>query len=76
VPDGMAGGVLAGVNFVYGLYASLVGPIAGGSFVSTERMLVTTTSAAAIASGQAVAGLEGAERDQALFLIVLLIGGL
>jgi hypothetical protein len=68
VPDGMASAVLAGVNPVYGLYASLFGPIAGGLLVSTELMLVTTTSAAAIASGQAVAGLEGAARDQALFL--------
>ena len=55
VPDGMAGGVLAGVNPVYGLYASLVGPIAGGLTASTQLMLVTTTSAAAIAAGQEVA---------------------
>jgi SulP family sulfate permease len=74
VPDGMAGGVLAGVNPVYGLYASLLGPIVGGLFASTELMLVTTTSAAAIAAGQAVAGLEPPARDQTLFLIVLLIG--
>ena len=30
VPDGMAASVLAGVNPIHGLYASLVGPIAGG----------------------------------------------
>ena len=76
VPDGMAGGVLAGVNPVYGLYASLVGPIAGGLFASTQLMLVTTTSAAAIAAGQEVSRWEGAEREQALFLLVVLIGAL
>ena len=47
VPDGMAAGVLAGVNPVHGLYASFAGPIAGGFSASTQRMVITTTSAAA-----------------------------
>jgi sulfate permease, SulP family len=76
VPDGMASGVLAGVNPVYGLYASLVGPIAGGLLASTQLLVVVTTSAAAIAAGQEVGRWEGAEREQALFLLVLLIGAI
>jgi sulfate permease, SulP family len=74
VPDGMASGVLAGVSPIYGLYASMVGPFFGGLFASTELLLVTTTSAAAIAAGQTLAGVPSDTRDQALFLLVLLIG--
>jgi SulP family sulfate permease len=39
-------------------------------------MRVTTTSAAAVAAGEAVAGLAEPARDQALFLLVVLIGAL
>lgn len=74
VPDGMASGVLAGVNPIYGLYASMVGPIVGGAFASTRLLLVTTTSAAAIATGQALSGVSDEERVWSLFLLSLLIG--
>lgn len=74
VPDGMAAGVLAGVNPVYGLYASLVGPIAGGALSSTHLMVVTTTSAAALGAGEALSGLSGDDRAQGLFLLVLIMG--
>lgn len=74
VPEGMADSLLVGVNPVYGLYASLVGPLVGGLFSSTQLMMVTTTSAAALASGQALINFAGDERDNALFLMVILIG--
>src|SRR3954468_5428731 len=74
VPDGMASGVLVGVSPIYGLYASLVGPLAGGLFARTQLLLVTTTSAAAIAAGQALAGLPEEARPASLFLLVILIG--
>ena len=54
VPDGMAASVLTGVSPIHGLYASLVGPIVGGLSSSTRPMVVTTTSAAALAAGSAL----------------------
>jgi SulP family sulfate permease len=74
VPDGMASGVLAGVNPVYGLYACMVGPIAGSLFSSTQLMVIVTTSASALGAGQALAGLTSEARENALFLLVVLIG--
>jgi SulP family sulfate permease len=76
VPDGMAAGVLAGVNPVYGLYASIFGPIGGGLTSSSKLMVITTTSAAALAAGSAVAGVPADRRPEALFLLTLIAGGL
>ena len=45
VPSGLASGVLAGVNPIYGLYACAAGPFVGGLLSSTQLMVVTTTSA-------------------------------
>jgi sulfate permease, SulP family len=76
VPDGMAASVLAGVNPVHGLYASMAGSIVGGLTARTQLMVVTTTSAAALAAGEALSGLSGEERTAALALLVVLAGGL
>jgi SulP family sulfate permease len=76
VPDGMASGILAGVNPIYGLYACIVGPIAGGIFSSSQLMIVATTSAASLSAGQALGGLQAEARDSALFVMVVLIGAL
>ncbi len=74
VPDGMAASVLAGVNPVYGLYASGFGPIAGGLTSNTRLMVITTTSAAALAAGSTLSGVEAADRPAALFLLTILAG--
>jgi sulfate permease, SulP family len=76
VPDGMASGLLAGVNPVYGLYAAILGPIAGGLFSSAQLMVITTTSAASLMAGQVLSALPVAERDAILVLLVVLIGAL
>ncbi len=76
VPDGMAAGVLAGVNPVYGIYASIFGPIGGGLTSSSKLMVITTTSAAALAAGSAVASVPADRRPEALFLLTLIAGGL
>jgi SulP family sulfate permease len=74
VPDGMAASVLAGVNPIYGLYASFAGPIAGGIAASSRLMVVAPTSAAALAAGSTLFAMEPADRAPALFLMVLLAG--
>ena len=74
VPDGMAASVLAGVNPVFGLYASGVGPIAGGLTANTRLMVITTTSAAALAAGSALSGVDADDRPRRLFLLTMLAG--
>ncbi len=74
VPDGMAAGVLAGVNPIHGLYACMVAPIVGGILSSTQLMIVSTTSAAALMAGQAMADAPSADRAALLFTMVVLIG--
>lgn len=74
VPDGMANGVLVGVNPVYGLYATMFGPAVGGLFSSTQLMIITTTAAASLSTSQALGGLQGEARASTLFLMVILIG--
>src|ERR1700684_4710443 len=72
VPDGMAAAVLAGVNPVQGLYAGLGGPMAGGLSSHTRLMVITTTSAAALAAGSALAGVPPDQRPGAIALLVVL----
>lgn len=74
VPDGMAGGILAGVNPVYGLYANILGPIVGGIFSGTVLMVISNTSAVSLVAGQSILGVSGDGRDGALFLMVILSG--
>ena len=74
VPDGMANGLLVGVNPVYGLYATMMGPVIGGIFSSTQLMMITTTAAASLTMSQALINVPPAERANAMFVMVILVG--
>ncbi len=73
-PSGMAGGILAGVNPIYGLYANMTGPLVGGIFSSTQLMVVENTSALALVAGQSLVGASPGGRAGALSLMVILAG--
>ena len=74
VPSGMATAALAGVNPVYGLYATVVSPTVGGLFTSSQVMQIATTGASALTAGQAIAVYPAEERGAALFVLVGLAG--
>ena len=74
VPDGMAAAILAGVNPVQGLYASFAGPIVGGLGSNTRLMVISTTSAAALAAGSALQNVAPDQRPAAIALLVILVG--
>jgi sulfate permease, SulP family len=73
VPDGLAQGLLAGVNPVAGLYAYLFGMVGGACFTSSTFMSIQATGAMAII----VADVDLASRsdpDRALFTLSVLTG--
>jgi sulfate permease, SulP family len=74
VPDGMAAAILAGVNPVQGLYASFAGPITGGLAANTRLMVITTTSASALAAGSALSSVPAAQRPAAVPLVAIIAG--
>ena len=74
VPDGLANGMLVGVNPVFGLYATMVGPFIGGLVSSTRLMVISTTAAASLTAAQALGSIGPDDRATALFVMVTLAG--
>ncbi len=75
VPDGLAGGLLAGVNPVYGLYGYMVGTLFGAVATSSAFMAVQATGAMAVVVSD-VPQVHGGtpEADTALFTLSVLTG--
>ncbi len=74
VPDGLASAALAGVNPIAGLYTSAVAPIAGSLLISAQRMQIATTSASALAAGEAIRAYPETQRIEALMLVTIATG--
>jgi len=73
VPDGLAGGLLAGVNPIYGLYGYLFGMLGAAFFTGSQFMTVQATGAMA-AVVRDVDEVHGGDAEQALFTLALLTG--
>jgi SulP family sulfate permease len=74
VPDGLAGGLLAGVNPVWGLYGYMVGTFVGGISTSSAFMAVQATGAMAIVVADVPAVHSGEDPDRALWTLAVLTG--
>ena len=74
VPDGLAAGLLAGVNPIAGLYAYLFGTIGGSFFTSSTFMAVQATGAMAIVVADVPAVHSADDPARALYTLSLLTG--
>ena len=74
VPDGLATGVLAGVNPLAGLYAYMVGTVGGAFATSSTFMVVQGTGAMAMIIADVPAVRDGPDAARALFTLSLLTG--
>ena len=74
VPDGLASGLLAGVNPLFGLYACIVGTFAGAAATSSVFMSVQTTGAMAVVIGDVPQTQGGDKAGAALATLALLTG--
>ena len=74
VPDGLATGLLAGVNPAYGLYAYLVGTAAGALATSSVLMSVQATGAMSVIVADVPMLHDGPQAASALFTLSVLTG--
>ena len=74
VPDGLATGILAGVNPLAGLYAYLVGALGGAAATSSTFMVVQGTGAMAMVLADVPQVREGPDAERVLFTLSVLTG--
>jgi SulP family sulfate permease len=74
LPDGLATGILAGVNPLAGLNAYLVGTITGALFTSSTFMVIQATGAMAMIVSDVPEVQQADSPDRAVFTLALLTG--
>lgn len=74
IPDGLAGGLLAGVNPAFGLYAYMFGTATGALFTSATFMAVQATGAMAMVVADIPIVHRGDDPERALFTLAVLTG--
>ena len=74
VPGGLANGLLAGVNPVYGVYSMIAGTTVAALFTSSVIMNVDSTSATALATLDALGGVPEEQVVANLVVLGLLVG--
>ena len=74
VPDGMAAGLLALVNPIYGLYGYMVGTFTGAFFTGSVYMSVQATGAMALIVASVPQVVSGEYKEASLFALAILTG--
>ena len=74
IPSGLAGGLLARVNPVYGVYSMVIGTPVAAVFTASAVMNVDNTSAGALGAANAVGTLPADRQVQALVVLAILVG--
>jgi SulP family sulfate permease len=74
IPNGLGGSALAGVNPVHGLYSLVIGTPVAALFTASVIMNVDATSATALMTRDALAGVPADQVLPALVTLVLLVG--
>lgn len=74
VPDGLAGGLLANVNPIFGLHAYMVGVFTGALFTGSAFMAVQATGAMAIVVADVGAVHDNDDPARALFTLSIVTG--
>lgn len=74
IPDGLANGLLALINPIYGLYGYMMGTFSGAFFTSSSFMSIQATSAMALVVASVPQVTEGRSPNVHLFALAILTG--
>ena len=74
IPDGLANGLLALINPIYGLYGYMIGTFTGAFFTSSAFMSIQATSAMALVVASVPQIARGPDPNAPLFTLAILTG--